>query len=211
MSVNPAMRLTVVLALAVLGGGCSGLLTSSKPFEQWYSLRATTPAATAGAAELGTLLVARPMAHPGLNTHRIALTLPGNRFDYFAASRWAGPLPQVLGAMATETLGSANRFALVIDGERGIGGADFELSLIVRHFEAEYVDERAAPVARVALECLLTTGRPRRVLGRCDSDVAVEARDNRMGAVVVALEAAAQQALAQVSSSAAALAVASKK
>jgi len=53
---------------------------------------------------------------------------------------------------------------------------------------------------------MLTTGAPKRVLGRCDGEAQQAATDNRVGAIVTALEKAAQQAVATIGSSAAQLA-----
>jgi hypothetical protein len=53
-------------------------------------------------------------------------------------------------------------------------------------------------VARVAFECVLMSGVPRRVLGRCDAEATEPAAANRMGAIVAALERAAQAALGRV-------------
>jgi hypothetical protein len=58
----------------------------------------------------------------------------------------------------------------------------------------------------VAIECLLTTGAPRRVVGRCDSEVMEPARGNRMGEIVAALDRAAQRAFAEIGGKAAELA-----
>ena len=43
----------------------------------------------AGTAVVNAMLVVpQPEVQPALNTHRIALTQPENRLDYFANSRW---------------------------------------------------------------------------------------------------------------------------
>lgn len=197
-------RLVLVAGFALVSG-CGGLLQSGAPPVQVYVLR---PAAVAGAAAAvdGALAVPQPLVQPGLDSARIALTRPGNRLDYFAGASWGAPLPQVVSALAAETLRASGRFALVAEGGRA-GGAPYQLQLTVRRFEAEYPDDGATPPrAHVAFECLLTQRAPRKVLGRCDADAVVPAGANRMGAIVQALEKAAQQALAQVVDQAAAAA-----
>lgn len=196
---------SVLCALA----GCSGL-KSDVAAEQIYVLRPAAAAAGGTPPVAGLLSVQRPVAQPGLVTARIALTRPGNRLDYYAGSRWGAPLPQVVDAFATQSLADSGRFELVSGGERGSGGSRFEIALTVRHFEAEYRDDGdGAPVARVAFDCVLSTGTPRRPLGRCDGGAEVPATENRMGPIVQAIEAAAQQAMAQVIAQAAAQATAS--
>jgi cholesterol transport system auxiliary component len=190
-------RLALVAAFAVVAG-CGGLLKSGAPPLQIYVLRPAAVEAPAAAPVPGVLAVPRPVAQPGLNSPRIALTRPGNRLDYFAGASWGASLPQVVGALATESLRSSGRFEIVAEAERS-GGARYELQLTVRRFEAEYQDDgAAAPSARVEFECLLTTSAPRNVLGRCDGAAVVPASANRMSAIVQAMEQAAQQALAQV-------------
>jgi ABC-type uncharacterized transport system auxiliary subunit len=80
---------------------------------------------------------------------------------------------------------------------------DYELLLTVRHFEAEYVG--SVVQARVMFDCMLTTASPRRVLGRCDSEVVEKAGENRMGDIIAALQRAAQKAMDGVAASSAAL------
>jgi cholesterol transport system auxiliary component len=182
----------LVLAAALLGA-CGGLRSDAAP-EQIYVLNAVTPSAAANVVP-GVLVVGRPGVQPGLDTDRIALTRAGNELDYFAASRWSGSLAQVLGAFARQSL--AGSFATVSSGGQGVGAADYELLLTVRHFEATY-GNGGAPEVRVTLECMLVATAPRRVLGSCDADVREAAGANRMGAIVAAFERAAQRAFAEV-------------
>lgn len=202
-----AIRRVAVAALLVLPLAACGGLRSKQPAEQVYVLRPeTVAAAPAQAPVAGVLAVRRPEVQPGLDTARIALVQPGNRLDYFAASRWSGTLPQVVDAFATQTLLKSGAFAQVNGSDRGSGGARYLLWLTVRHFEADYsAGGQAAPKVHVAFECVLTTG-ARAPLGRCDGEAIVPAAENRMGPIVAAFEAAARQAMAQVTMEAARLA-----
>ena len=208
-------RCAALCVLAAVLSGCGGL-KSDAPREQIYVLQPAVPAippptATPAAAPVrGVLSVQRPLVQPGLETSRIALTRPGNRLDFFADSRWGAQLPTVVDAFATQSLLASGQFEMVAGSARGGGGAYFQLLLTVRHFEAQYEDETdAAPTARVTFECVLTSGTPRRALGRCDAESLVPAGSNRMGAIVQALESAAQQAMSRVVEQAATLAAAS--
>jgi ABC-type uncharacterized transport system auxiliary subunit len=188
-----------LLALA----GCGGLRSDAEP-DRLYVLRVERPAASGEAPVAGLLLVPRPAVQPGLDTARIALTRPGNQLDFYAAARWSGALPQVLTAFAVQSLDGA--FTTVAAADRGPGAADFELLMTARHFEAEYDDAGGAPQVRVALECLLVSTSPRRVLSSFEVDVREPAERNRMSSIVAAFERAAQRALAEVRSSAVAAA-----
>lgn len=199
-----------MLALLCCAGlaGCGGL-KSSRPAEQVYVLHAAPAAASPPQPVAGVLRVPRPEVQPGLDTSRIALTRANNELDYFADSRWGEALPKVLGAFAVESVASSGAFGTVVGMAQANVPGDFDLLLTARHFEAAY--GAGAPVARVAFDCVLLGGAPRRVLGRCDASAEEAAGENRLGAIVAALERAAQKAMADASARAAALAVAVRK
>ena len=192
---------SMVLVGALLLAGCGGL-RSSKQVEQIYVLHSAAAASTAEPIPV-VLRVARPEVHPGLDTSHIVLTRADNELDYFADSRWGESLPRVLTAFAAESLARSGLFQTVVAPSSGSVPADYDLLLTARHFEAEYAG--SAVQARVAFDCVLTTGNPRRVLGRCDADVMEPAADNRMGDIVAALQRAAQKAMETVGASSAAL------
>jgi cholesterol transport system auxiliary component len=206
--VKPASITTAVplhllpgILLAMVLAACSGLRSKDLP-DQTYLLR--TAPATGPAAVPGVLAVARPSVQPGLDTDRIMLTRNGQELDQFAGSRWGESLPRVITALVVQSLSGGGGFANVIEAGRGTVTSDYELLLTVRHFEAAYAAGSAAPVIHVALECTLVAGAPRRVLGRCDAAASEPATENRMAAIVAAMERAAQRALAEVRTAAAA-------
>jgi ABC-type uncharacterized transport system auxiliary subunit len=200
-----AVAALVLMTLAACGG-----LKSKAPMEQTYVLRPAAATGAEGAAVVpvhGLLAVRRPEVQPGLQTVRMALVLPGNRLDYFAASRWTASLSQVVDAFATQSLLSSGHFELVNGSERGSGGARYVLAMTVRHFEADYSQgEDSSPQVHVAFECVLSTSVPRATLGRCDGEATVKAAGNRMEPIVQAFEAAAREAMAQVTAQVARLA-----
>lgn len=184
----------LVLTAGAVLAGCSLLRSDAEP-DRIYALY-PAPGVAVGAALPGVLQVPRPSVQPGLDTDRIALTRAGNELDFYAQSRWSGPLPQVLGALAVQSMDGA--FTTVTDSGRGAGAVDYELLLTARHFEAEYGANGGAPEVRVALECLLVATSPRRVLARCDAEVRESAGENRMAPIVGAFERAVQRALEEV-------------
>lgn len=192
---------SMVLVGALLLAGCGGL-RSNKDVEQIYVLHAAAVSAAADPVP-GVLRVPRPEVQPGLATSHIVLTRAGNELDYFADSRWGESLPQVLAAFAVESLTRSGLFQTVVGTTAGSVPADHDLLLTARHFEAEYVG--SVVQARVAFDCVLTAGNPRRVLGRCDADIVEPAADNRMSDIVAALQRAAQKAMETIGASSAAL------
>lgn len=202
------MKRIVLLPLLVVAlasfAGCSGL-RSEAGVDRTYVLNAA-PAA-GGTQPLPVVLsVPRPAVDPGLDTDRIALRRPGNEMDYYAASRFGDALPRVLSALVVQSLAGADGFATVVNAERAALPGNFELLLTVRRFEAEYTTGSALPQVQVAIDCLLVTGAPRRVLGSCNGAATEPAAADRMGEIVLTLERATQRALGQIRTKAAALA-----
>lgn len=195
------------VAMGVLLAGCGVFRGGPEP-DRTYVLRAA-PAGTGPAAVSGVLSVLRPVVQPGLDLDRIALVRANHELHYYASSRWGETLPRVLSALIVESLAGAQGFDTVVAAERAAVASNYELLLTVRRFEAEEAGP-GAPTAQVKIECLLATGNPRRVLGRCDAEVSEPAAANRMGEIVAALERAAQKAMAEIRTRAVAAARASK-
>jgi len=191
------MRLAALWLLAAAGlAGCS-IFKSNAPVEQVYVLRPSAPVAATSTVP-GGLAVPRPAVDPGLESPRIALVRPGNRMDYYASARWGGSLSEVLHSLIGQRLRASGAFG-VVDTDRGGFGAQYVLNVSVRRFEAEYgADPEGAPTARVVLECTVADRGARRTLGSFDVTTSVPADANRMGAVVAALERAANEAIDQV-------------
>lgn len=210
---------TVVVALASLAG-CSGGLRSDAPAVQTYYLRvasampapSSAPAqgsggsggsaaapgsggsASARATSAGSLQVIRPQFAPGLASDAIVVVQPDRRLDTFAASRWPAPLPDVVESLVMETLRSRSEFATVVDS-RSAFPADWLLQVRIRRFEAEYASAGGVPRAVVALDCTLGRRSDREIVASFTAEGAAQAADNRLGAVVAALEQAAGMAL----------------
>jgi len=197
------LSITALLAGSALLAGCSGLRSGAKA-DQIYVLHAA-PAA-AGTPVAAVLAVPRPVAHPGLDTDRIALLRSGNELDYYAASHYGESLTRVLGVIAVETLAGGEGFATAISADRAGVHSDYDLLLTVRRFEADYSGGKTLPTVQVAIDCMLVASSPRKVLGSCDGAASEAVGANRMSEIVAALERAAQFALADVRSKAVALA-----
>ena len=194
---KPSSRLLVPLAMSVLLAGCGGLLRSTAPAEQTFRLRSALPAVSNAVAIKTTLQLLPVAVQPGLDTTRIALVRPGNRLDWYADARWAGPLNDVVTALLAQSLRDSGRFAQVATDAAAMD-ADVVLAVTVRRFEAEQSAQGALPVAQVRLECTLSSLTAHRQLAAFTATAAVPAGANRLTAVVAALEQAAQQAVAEV-------------
>src|SRR6186713_2742124 len=100
----------------LLLGGCGGLLETTIPAPQAYVLRLAPRAAAPPSGTLyGTVMLQRPEAGPGLDSDRIALLRSDNRFDFYAASRWAAPAPDLIESLILDALRANGSFAAVFD------------------------------------------------------------------------------------------------
>lgn len=191
--------LWLVLPLAA----CSGLRSKDPPV-QTYVLQggaAALPLESANRGEMPgdtteTLAVARPLAASGLDSERIAVLRADGRFDAFAASRWAGELPDVLQTVLIDAERASGRWRAVIPDTVPFS-AGLLMQVEVRQFQAEY-GTGGAPVAHVVLEGTLGRRSQRDVTRTLHAESRVPAKEDRMAAVVAAFNAALADALMQL-------------
>ena len=185
---------TAALLSAWLSCGCASF-HSNQPAMQAYQLdpgfAAAAPAAPEAAAP--TLQVLRPLAAPGLDTAEIALTRDGQRLDYYAASRWPAPLPELMQSLAVEALRASGKFRSV-QPDSSAFSADLMLQLEVRRCQAVYSGD-GPPTVHVQLLATLGRRNERAILATVPADSAVAAADNRMQPVVAAFQSAVGAAL----------------
>ena len=67
------------------------------------------------ASVLASLQVAHPISAPGLDGPHIILVQPDNRMNFYIGSRWPAPLPDMLEALAVETLRASGEWQTVQD------------------------------------------------------------------------------------------------
>jgi cholesterol transport system auxiliary component len=205
--------------LAALGGlagmlalsGCGSLLHSEAAPIQIYVLRAAVSPTTAAIAEAQaldtartsaaappSLQVPRPQADPGLATELITLVRSDHRMDRYAASSWAGSLPDVVETLAIDTLRASGNWASVHDAPSPFV-ADYLLQITIRRFEADYTGGGESPKVYVTLDCTIARRVGRELITSFVAEGVADADANRMSAVVEAFEKAANKALAAMS------------
>ena len=194
------VAVAVAAALALIA--CSGGLKSDAPAVQAWRLEPPAPAApvaTASGTEApsgpraATLQVLRPLAAPGLDTERIALRQADHSLSYYAANRWAERAPELVQALAIDTLRAAGRYRAV-EPEGAPFAYDETLQIELRDFQADYSGE-GAPQVRVALDCTLGRRSDRAVLATFRLEGSAAAAADRMSAIVAAFDAALGAAL----------------
>lgn len=185
-----------LVAAAVCAAGCSGL-QSKQALIQVYTLSPSLPGAAANQSPAAvTVKVLRPLCAPGLDSDNIALTRSGQRFDFYAHSRWAAPLPDLVQAGAIDALRAAGRFRAVQSDGVPLD-ADYLLQLEIKRFQAEYQGD-GPPLVRVQLVATLGRNADRSLISSVVAISDVPAGANRLQNVSAAFESALGQALVQL-------------
>jgi cholesterol transport system auxiliary component len=138
--------------------------------------------------------VARPRAAVSLDTERIAVVQPDNRFDHFAGLRWSEPAPQMLQALIVRALQSGGRFEVVVAAPNRVP-TDLLLDLELRRFEAVYAAGGTVPSVRVEFQATLVDPRQARRVSSIVASSEVAAADNRRDAVLDAYQRATSEAV----------------
>jgi cholesterol transport system auxiliary component len=192
------MRTPALLALLVLAcSGCaSTLLGPNGEVLEVYRLEVTGVAGGAGRLPL-VLAVSRPRAAPSLDTARIAVVQPDNRFDYFAGMRWSDAAPQMLQPLLVDALQSGGRYEAVLAAPSR-AAADRLLEVELRRFEAAYAAVGAAPRVRVEMHATLVDARRGQRISSVLASAEAEAAANQRGEVVAAFGRATVEAIGDI-------------
>jgi len=193
------------LALA----SCGSVFESDLDAPQSYVLRLPPVPPPEINRDAGRLVVQRPETSPGLATERIALVRSEQRFDFYAASRWAAPAPDVVSSVMIDTLRATGTFSAVLDDSAPYA-ARYSLRCTLRRFEADYTKASGAPTVFVTLDCTLGRRRDRELLSSFTAQGSARAAEDRLNAVVAAFESATAAAMSELGQAASA-AVANEK
>lgn len=192
-----APRVGALLCAALLLGGCSGFRSDAAAPVTWLlgapSAGAAAPAAAAAPLTAVTVRIERPVAPPGFDTDRIRVLREPRVLEHYAGSRWAGPLPDVLGVLLVDTLRGTNAFASVHESGAALQ-SDYSLRVTIRHFEADST-AGGAPVVRVVLDATVARRSDRGIVATWTAEGRETADAERMRAVVAAFDAANAAAL----------------
>lgn len=177
--------------------GCGSLLESELPAPQAYVLRLPVREAPAVSTHAGSVLLQRPEAGPGLESDRIVLLRSDRRFDYYAASRWASPAPDLVESVMVEGLRASGAFSAVFDDSAPYAPR-YNLRCAMRRFEADYTKGGNAPTVFVTLDCTLGRHRDRELLASFTAQGSEVAGDDRLNAVVAAFDTATATAVGEL-------------
>jgi cholesterol transport system auxiliary component len=197
LSAGGCLAVTAAAGVAGLLAGCAGLHSNLAPTQTYViAAPAAQAPADAAAAAAVTVHVLRPLAAPGLDTDQIALLRDAQRLDYYAASRWPAPLPDLLQTLAIDALRASGRFRAVQPDATAFK-ADDVLQIEIRHCEVVYSPD-GKPVVHVQLLATLGHQGDRSLVSSITAASEVPAAANRMQSVVAAFQDAVNRALTQL-------------
>jgi cholesterol transport system auxiliary component len=209
----PASRHALLLPCLLLSG-CTGLFHSDARPEQTYYLRAagaeasadSTGGAVNDSASSGTvtpatglsLRVGHISAGPGLESPHIMLVQPDHRMNFYSGSRWPAPAPELIEALAVQTLRASGAWSSVEDSASPFP-SEYLLQVALLRFEADYTGgAAAAPVVHVVLDCIMGRREGRDVVATFVASASAPAAANRLAEVVAAFEQATTSALGEL-------------
>jgi cholesterol transport system auxiliary component len=187
-------RPLVPLATLMLITGCAGGLQSNAPATQSYILRPNPAPANGDTVSTGaSLQLARLTTDPGLGSDRIVIVESDHRMGFYAASRWAAELPDLVETLAVATLRATGEWDAVYEFPNAFA-TDYLLQIAIRRFEADYT-AGGNPVVQVTLDCTVVRRSGRDQVANFVVQGSAPATENRLAAVVAAFERAANEAL----------------
>ena len=187
-------KTTAAVLCACFLAACFGGLRNEAAAPVAY--RISAPRLAAGQPVAADLLVMVEATAPGLDGTGIAGRWPGSRIDYLAGARWPVRTPTLVESALIEALQDSGRLRSV-QGDFGRFRSTHSIALEVRRFEADYTGG-TPPVAQVALAVTVGRHSDRQVLAAFSVVAEERAAENRVSAVVTALDAAFGRAASEV-------------
>jgi len=189
------MKRIVVAFVALLASGCIHLGPESKS-EKIETFRLSAPQIDAGAAtpRSDALAISRPRTAPALDTTSIAITRPGQAFDYYEGVRWAEPTPAMVQQLLLQSLTASGVYATVVSAPTRVP-FNHLLDVELRRFEAVSDSDASPPRVVVQMQFTLVDAKRGQRLGTGVATGEAIATENRRGAVIGAWQQAMSAAL----------------
>jgi cholesterol transport system auxiliary component len=189
------LKRAALIVFACTLTACTGFFRSHAPPPKTYLLTVKAPAAP-GAEIPADVTVLMPRVRTGLDTDHIAVLYPDRRLEYFAGTRWSGPLDEVMQDLVIQALRNDGHFRNV-HTDNSAFRAGYWLEVDITDFQAEYPADApsSAPIAHVRLLARLGTSLDRHLFGEFEAEGRQQAAENRLTEVVAAYNQAVDQAL----------------
>ncbi|MFT4955119.1 MAG: cholesterol transport system auxiliary component [Brevundimonas sp.] len=191
-------RAAVIAAAAALTAGCA-LLSTPDPVQMYRfgaseaAMQAASPAPTAA---LRPVSMRRIQFSEAARGDRI-LAVTGTQAAYLSGARWVSPADQLFTEALTGAFSDQSRNTRLI-GPREFTRSALSLDIDVRSFEARYEYEGAVPTAHIAVRARILQFPTRDVVEERIFTASLPASDNRVSAIVAALDAATTEISGQI-------------
>lgn len=186
-----------VSAAALLSlGGCISLFPKSEPAQLYRFGQSSAAPAQAGERTYNLSRAATTFNRAALSDR--ILTVSGSETAYIAGSRWVSPAVVLFDEALVRAFDAGSGCTrLLTRGDPAV--PDALLRVEVRNFEARYLDgPEAAPTAVVDARATLVSARDRTVMAERAFHAEQRASENRVSAIVAAMDAANAQVLDQL-------------
>jgi cholesterol transport system auxiliary component len=185
------MKKISILFLAFTLTACASILPKGAPAPRQYTLNA--PHETVAGDNLPvSLQILIPQVKPGLETDRIVLRRTDNQVDYFADTKWAGNLAALTQSLLVESFESTHRLQSV-SNDLVATNQNYNLSIEIRDFQAEYIANSTTPRAHIQLVAKLIRSDTNVVVATSSYNETEIATDNTMETIIPAFDKAWQR------------------
>ncbi|MEY4358473.1 MAG: hypothetical protein RL469_1799 [Pseudomonadota bacterium] len=195
----PVVTLTLVAIASLTFAGCAWQSGSAPTVT--YVLRAVPSNTTAPPRVVKpiSLKILPAVVAPGYDTDHILLQRPDRSLDFFAASRWAAPIPRLLETLAAEVWRDGGVKTFDVGASMP---ATHTLRLTVLRFDVDG-DPRTGPAAVLVRLRGTLSAQGVRSMQELEAEASVPLGAVRMAEIVVAFEAASNKVLTQMRNQAA--------
>lgn len=180
-------RTTLLFALAAALSGCVAIgekaeLTVYAP-EIEFAAKESWPHVDR------TLAISEPNASSMLDSNRIAVRPKPSTLQVYGGAVWADSAPALVQAALIDAFAEGEHFRAVVRPTDSVG-ADLQLRLDLRHFEAVYAEDAKQPTVVVELHATLVDRSTQQVIGSRRFRAEHEAEREKLPQVVQAYEVA---------------------
>lgn len=176
---------TVIMAIGLLLlTGCNGLQPVKNDALSTFSLQAQFERVTSAVSDAPVLLVARPRAHSGFESSRMAYVRKPFELEYFSQNQWVDTPEKMLAPLLVQAFEASGAFSAVSQAA-GAVTAQLRLDSEIVRLQQEFI---AAPSrVRFTLRAQLIDVARRRIIATREFDVTENSvSDDPYGGVVAA-------------------------
>lgn len=189
-------RTFLLAAAALLLPGCVNLLPQVEP-SAVYRLSAPEPAGDFSTGQT-IVSVGVPLTPRALSSDDIAISMARGELAFIEGAKWIAPVPRLMQDLVVEAIDAYEPDLAAARPEDGVL-SEYGISTEIRAFEAVYRDsDDAAPMAVIRMRVRLVRLDGRQLVGIHAVGAQAQAADNRIGDIVAAYDAAAQETASEI-------------